>query len=316
MTEEITLILGAGASLAMGYPTGAELRQEIINRTLEHSSVICSRSLNIHEDQLEDFVNEFEKSQMISIDSFLARRTEFSEIGKRTIAALLLERENKKLLIRNENNDNWYLYFYNQVAASESWKNLNFKHISIITFNYDRSLEHYLLYAMSSSYGKSLKDAYEKLKEMKIIHVYGSLGTSDITNSEYFEYETHISQKIVSMAASNIKVIPEGRNDDTYLKRAREILLQSDKIAFLGFGFDTINLERLDSLNTCNQITSSKQRKIVGTIYGMTQAEAIRAIKSTADPYCNKERFLINNNAFLDKNCTSLLRETSILLSE
>jgi hypothetical protein len=69
-------ILGAGASNPFGYPTGAKLRDLIIEQK-ERRSIL--NVLNVYGDDdikpferhQESFIDEFRKSSVYSIDSFL-----------------------------------------------------------------------------------------------------------------------------------------------------------------------------------------------------------------------------------------------------
>lgn len=126
--KDTALVLGAGASFAYGYPLGSGLRGEILSllghelRDLtKNSGLTDSRSWPIPEsDPLRTFIEAFRNSQMYSVDAFLARRPEFSDIGKKAIAALLIAKESRHRLLGNDSEDHWYQYLFNQIA-SESW---------------------------------------------------------------------------------------------------------------------------------------------------------------------------------------------------
>jgi hypothetical protein len=48
--------------------------------------------------------------------------------------------------------------------------------VSFVTFNYDRTLEHFLCVRIANTYGIALPLAWESVKKIPIVHVYGSLG--------------------------------------------------------------------------------------------------------------------------------------------
>jgi len=304
MSQKKVLVLGAGASIAMGYPVGKELRNQIITSdTTFHNSGENIHSLFSLEGNQREFFLEFRKSQMASIDAFLARRPEFSEIGKKVIAAVLLSCENSNKLHTNEHEDNWYSYFFNKKAAN-SWGELDFSEFSVLTFNYDRSLEQYLLSAICSSYGKSEKEALEKLSTLKIIHVYGSLGGALPNQEKYYPYGKKITKERIEDAASCLRVIPEGRCDDPIIEEAKMILRKASQVCFLGFGFDENNISLLDPEWTL------QKTQVFATCYGMTSAEAKRAAYILKIP----EYVIWKNHdlpkGFMCTNCTSILRET------
>src|SRR3546814_11263058 len=105
---------------------------------------------------------------MYSIHAFLGRRHEFEEVGKRCIASILLEREDPTAFAKIKN-EHWYDYLLNETTA-ESWDDLEFSDLSIITFNYDRSLETYLLEALKHGYGKNENEMASKLESLRIVH--------------------------------------------------------------------------------------------------------------------------------------------------
>jgi len=308
-----TLVLGAGASVAMNYPVGDGLRNTIINEAVStYGAHISKAKTGIYRDHLNEFTEEFRNSQMASIDAFLARRPEYAEIGKLTIAAILLDRENKDLLHSCDHKDHWYQYFFNRIA-SHSWESLSFQRIAIVTFNYDRSLEHYLAKAMMASYKKSFVECCEKLKELRIVHVYGSIGPCNPNDPLYFSYGEPLNSSNIAVAAAGLKVIPEGRQEDESLIKARDLLITADKIAFLGFSFDEINLERLDSSVTCQETVKRQNgtlmRTVTGTSLGLTNAEATKAVRLTAGgKYARDPASMLHGIG-----CLGMLRETLIL---
>ncbi len=322
--HKTVLVLGAGASVAVGYPVGAELRNRLLNLLHpEFRKEIKDAGLLDVADELSDFLTTFEYSQMYSIDAFLARRPEFAKIGKRAVALVLLRCESADSLFRSKHHDLWYQYLFNAIAA-ESWNALDFSNLNIITFNYDRSLEQYLLVALMSAYGRNEAEALSKLRSLNILHIYGTLGAPWPDQSGYFAYGCGAMRSSVIAAAEMIKVIPEGRADDDVLLMAKDKLINASRIAFLGFGFDPTNLKRLESDETCREgllLGSKKEfkkRLIVASCLGMTDAEITRAMDSTVrrkvpswaptmplDPE--------GERTFIKADCLAVLRSTLVL---
>lgn len=295
----------------MGYPLGTGLRREILENLQKYEDLIAP--LGISRGDIQRFINEFSKSQMASIDAFLARRADFSAIGKIAIAISLLSKEHPSALINNHHEDNWYFYLFNKIAAV-AWESLDLSDLSIITFNYDRSLEQYLISAIYSSYGRTPDEAIEKLSAMKIIHIYGCIGENNPGKIDYFPYEDTISSKKILRATRDLRVIPEGRNEDQSLLAAKSILLEADAIGFMGFSYDPINLQRLNSTSTCiaSVVRSNGRiiRNISGTALGMTTAEIHKAATVIGN---NGVSTIVKQNWFRKTNCLDYLRETLIL---
>jgi hypothetical protein len=313
-----TLVLGAGASAAFKYPSGAGLRRQIIELHDKKVASVAGFSEDLVD--LKEFSRAFKRSQMASIDAFLARRPEFSEVGKRAIAAALLSIEDEGLLYNTDDDDNWYPYLFQELAAA-TWNELDFSKLAIVTFNYDRSLEHYLFGALTNSYGKSDEEVLEKLSELKVIHIYGSLGGVLPGMPDYIPYGNPPDRSAIEKAAKAIRVIPEGRADDAALGDARNSLYMAEAICFLGFGYDETNLMLLKAGETCpafvggNGVIGEKEKRrraVVGTCYKMTLEEVRRVSYTLNNSYMHHSGKTLPDG-FHDHKCLQTLRETQIL---
>ena len=169
-------ILGAGASAPFGYPTSVGLRNSILSRGNDPTILQALNYMNDDpkpfEKEFNRFLDEFARSSVYSIDSFLEYRTEFMEVGKINIAAFLINHEEDRNL-RLATDKNWYMYLYDRLKVS--FDEFDKNNISFITFNYDRSLEQFLFEAVLCRFGKSPKECAEKLKSIPIVHLYGQL---------------------------------------------------------------------------------------------------------------------------------------------
>lgn len=306
-----TLVLGAGASIAMGYPTGAGLRSKILELTSGERMEFSIRAglMTSTNPSLYELVDAFRKSQMYSIDAFLSRRPEFTDIGKMAIAAVLLECEKTALLDSCEHPDGWLQYLWNQFGAA-NWDELDFSSLRIVTFNYDRVLEHYLLQAIQYAHGKTQNEALSKLASLQVVHVYGSLGATLPNRAGYLNYGYGIENGAPAIVAKSLQVIPEGRNDSATITAARGHLIWANRIGFLGFGFDSLNMERLASDETCKRTIhregSIAARPVHATSLGLTESEREAA----------KNQMGTNNSVdprFYACDCLSMLRESALL---
>jgi hypothetical protein len=181
-----------------------------------------------------------------------------------------------------------YQYLWERIAT-RALDQLDFKTWRVVTFNYGRSLLAYLYDAMLNTYDDvDARTVIGKLRELEIVHVYGSLGSFFPADAEHQEFgPEQILPGHIGRAAKNLRVIPQSRNTDECIERARQLLIEADRIAVLGFGFDEMNLERLDASRTMamhvpRDAGQSHVRWIATSCLGMTD-KAARAIAGAWD---------------------------------
>lgn len=243
-------ILGAGASVPFGYPTGGKLRDDICSHENVHQLTELLRQdphgRFVHYDlngTVGRFTDEFKESKSYSIDAFLESRQEYMKIGKMAIALILKNYEIKSELSKQEGN--WYMYLFNRMKDCD-FKDFNKNKISFVTFNYDLSLEQFLSNALQFFYGKNPSQVSEVLREIPIVHLYGKI------NSDSYATDSNFSSAIFN-ADKNLKLIKDERTDNNgadeiteEFQMAHNLISTAKNIYFLGFGFDKINLERLN----------------------------------------------------------------------
>lgn len=278
ITTPTVLILGAGASFPYGYPLGSALVDRVLKENLlqkhqKPSSVgdhlIGGDELlafNFSKRQIDDFRSELRSSQAQSVDAFLEHRHEFMDIGKTAIAAQLCRCENPEQLFTYKD---WYGWILERMTAGTPFDKLRQNKISFVTFNYDRSLEHYLFITIKSRYGKSDTEVANLLNTIPFIHVHGQLGLLPWQNGDGQKTEYgDCTLAAIDVARSGIKVISDNQLDGSPdFDRARQLMAESPRIGILGFGYHVVNMKRLGLPKGTNHH---------GTCFGMTEAEKLR----------------------------------------
>jgi hypothetical protein len=312
MAHLITLILGAGASASYGFPTGFELTQKILK--LEENKELLNYFSGQNSGLVNQFFQSFRMSTAMSIDSFVAKNPKYIEIARTAIAMVLMEQESRDVFFNHSISDHWYRYLVNKICP-DSWEAFDPSRIRIVTFNYDISLEFFLAMAVSHMYGKRTNEINDKLKKMEIIHVYGKLERpfdtygNVRTNIRSDEDNVDATMLDVKNASAGIKLMAEGREDSQHLKVIQNIIHSSESIGFLGFGFDSVNVERIFGGIPFSSPENGK--RVVATVKGMTDAESKAALLLV-----NKRDLSMYQNGNLmqkDCDCTTLLRESLIL---
>ena len=234
ITKKTVLILGAGASMDYGFPSGRELLQEIkegISTMDEELYAKLAESEQIP-DIITDLYEGLVHADPLSIDAFLERRIKYIHLGKLAIAFTLIPKEIETKLF-NRKSLHWYQYLSDNLSQNAfSPEDFGNNQLAIITFNYDRSIEHYLYTRFQHTYG--LKDDKEKcaeiIKKIPIIHVYGSLGPLPWQQKPgtlygqshplYWQHVKTVSYAIAKPASDNIKIIPEAKDTSEEFDKA------------------------------------------------------------------------------------------------
>jgi hypothetical protein len=245
--RRVLLILGAGASADFSFPSGETLVEIICNNLNPEVSVWSGilGGLGFSSEMIEAYKYDLFHSNRFSVDAFLEHRPEFVQIGKASIALSLIPSENEQSLFGTSlRPKNWYRYLYNKMAT-ESFKDFQNNQISIITFNYDRSIEHFFFTSIKSDYGKTESECAALLEHLPLVHVHGSLGSLPWQSKEGRSYSPDLTVQTVEAAMNGIKIISEAADDSPELDIARELIRNAEMIYFLGFGYHPTNLRRL-----------------------------------------------------------------------
>jgi hypothetical protein len=314
ITKKTVLILGAGASIPYGYPSGNGLC-EIACKELTLSGLNNLLDLaNFQPSLIESFRDALLMSGKGSIDEFLEHQKRFIDLGKNVIAALLIPYEITSSLY-SFNQTNWYRYLFQKMNTGfdEFEKN----NISFITFNYDRSLEHFLLTSLKNSYPITELDAALKIRKLKIIHLHGQLcklpyiddqplnENSNLqlkrlgyyvrqSDNEVFRpYSKEVNLNVMATAAKYIKIIHDSENKSEY-EEAMKLISEAQRVYFLGFGYHPTNLERLG-------INGKKSGRIIGgTAMGLSPLEMKQIHEITGGA--------INQDSLIDTDIVSFFR--------
>jgi len=325
ITKPTLFILGAGASIPYGFPSGAKLREQICSvaqsQAIFPNISAVSNFTGVTYADLKDFAKCFMLSGLSSIDTFLGRRTEFADIGKAVIAALLIPQEQVVMFNHGGNQDDWYFALWNSLVSNvSSLQELAQNQVQIFTFNYDRSLEKYLHTSIIHTFNTTQEQALEALQYFNIHHVYGSLGGYGLNEDSTHNtrpYKPDIDEVSLQISTKSLKVIPEARAEDATFIKAREAFIWADHVCFLGFGFDPLNIQRLgfrDIISTNPK--NSLPYKVVASTLGRTYAEidiihdAIIGVKDFHDDIGNLRVHWDNSNY----ECLETLRRFAWLL--
>jgi hypothetical protein len=265
--ERTVLVLGAGASIPFGFPSGPRLTKEIIDNLAADSPLRRQMYTAFGDQKVNTFQNALKLSDHRSIDAFLEHRSEFFDVGKGAIACALLPCEKRANLFTG--GASWYGYLLDRLPMRfEELKD----RLAVVTFNYDRTLRYYLLNAISNRYNLPVVEAAKWLEYLPIIHVYGSLGELPIENlvggPTAVAFGEEPSPTTIQRSIGQLRIMHDREESNPWLDKAHGLLRRAERVIFLGFGYDPTNLKRL------LRYGPTEVQAFIGSAHDMTDAEA------------------------------------------
>jgi len=262
VNEPTVLILGAGASSDYKFPLGRKLRDLVCAlKGSEASSAIENAGYSL--ELLNEFIETLMHSGFSSVDWFLEERPEFIPIGKAAIAAALIPFEDPTNLFPPKAPLNhWFELLLNVLAQPIG--NFGSNCLSIITFNYDRALEYYLLTTLTTRY-RSEEKAVEAMNNFPIVHVHGTLGSLTPLAPIGRPYLPGLTPQAIQLATKELIIVGEASGDTEEFKNAKSLLESAKRIVFLGFGFHPESIKRLSIFNVPWTDEMRKNVRVGGT---------------------------------------------------
>ncbi|MDD5773253.1 MAG: hypothetical protein PHX78_07290 [bacterium] len=212
-------------------------------------------------------------------------------IGKMAIAYILTKYEDKHKAIKTEN---WYRFLLNKMVEDTEIDTFSQNKVSFVTFNYDRSLEHFL-YTTLSHYSEDITSpkVIEIINQIPIIHLYGQLDPLPWQGENGREYGAPLEEKHLRGYIKNLSIIFEDMNAEieSRFKNAYDLLIKADTVYILGFGFDSDNIARL-------KLKEIFPQEAGGTAYKFENQQKIKEIK---DKFFETEKKIYKGFLLTDK---------------
>jgi len=328
MGKKIVFVLGAGASVPYGHPTGPRLVEliwskypQIASRLREGAGPAACAS----PETVRDFADTLRRSGRQSIDIFLEHCPRFAQLGKEAIAASLLDLEvgGDSAILTTPASEDWIRWLVNSVTDSspEGWTD----RLAFITYNYDRVLEHHVYTRIHDCFEHLTKPAAADLvRQAQIVHLHGTLGylpweknpESSLAFGAYAMRGEkpamqvwNARQRMGQESAAGIRIIHEQDPQTPGFQRARELLSDAKLVVFLGFGYARANLSRLALAQALPENTP-----LVGTAFGMTSAEQLTAKRRIVKLAGGKVSDA--HVELMEADCLTFMRNSERLLKE
>ena len=283
--RETLFIIGAGAGFDIKMPMGDKLARVIagyLNIRFENGyrktsgNDLAIEALRLLANENKADVNSYYHAgrQIFeglvgwssSIDGYLNRHQDQPLVqlcGKLAIVQVILQSENccdmyvdltapHKLGFRDAEQvqQSWFqsLWSILETGIVKS-KNLEsiFDKLHVITFNYDRTLEHFLLMGLRQAYHLSEKDAAAIINaKLDVDHVYGQVADLPWQNKGHgFAFGREPNAQELMRLWNRITTFNEEISDGQFLKRLSEKVSDAERIVFLGCHFHEQNMKLL-----------------------------------------------------------------------
>lgn len=321
MNTKTVFVIGAGASKEVDLPTGYELKEIIarllnmrfdFNRQISGDHLIANalrshvRTPEGREGDINPYLHESWHIKdalplAISIDNFIDSQRGNKKIaicGKLAIVRSILNAEKGSMLHFEKYSNNaeinfsslektWYLPFFQLLTENCKVDDLEdrFKSVTLIIFNYDRCVEHFLFNALQKYYRVSEVEAANIIKNINIYHPYGSVGSLPWHDSEErMEFGAEPNANQLLSLTHKIKTFTEGTDPNaSNIVSIREHICRASKLIFIGFAFHKLNMV-LISPDNCE---GAESIKCYATTFGISNSDTVEINKQISNLYSN-----------------------------
>jgi hypothetical protein len=204
--------------------------------TMEERYLDIVIATGVGRDRVTTFREGVSQARVGSVDAFIAKRPAYRRVGRTAIAAALIRRESDEHLHRPPDRAGWFeLLFRAMTHGREPFEQ---NRLSVT--------------ALAALYPGGAPGARERFAAIPLVHLHGVLGKyPPLSRGHGRPYQPTLSAQIVKQAERAIKIIPDDEDHDGPLEqddefeRAYELLAEAERVVFLGFGFDPLNVRRL-----------------------------------------------------------------------
>lgn len=310
---DTTLIIGAGANREIEMLDGPELLNKIASGyeferldsevksrdlvNLAHLFQKIAPELGMTYDELVAGAMAIRDATLVStnIDAILEQYGHDPAVqaaGKIAIVYYTLQAESKSTLAEEPRSkdelplrgtENWLFQLGQLIVKGVPRARAEecFEKLSIVCFNYDRAIEHYLPWVVQRAFGMTIDEAQELVfGRLRIVHPYGVAGRlpwqGDEGNSARWG---DVDAENILALSRRIFTASQREKSRQFRSYLRAEMSRGKRLGFLGFGFDPMNVAMLfdelehdnpDMLITLLNVGEVEQKAILRLIHRLT----------------------------------------------
>lgn len=310
---DTTLIIGAGANREIEMLDGPELLNKIASGyeferldsevksrdliNLAHMFEKIAPEMGMTYDQLVEGAMAIRDATLVStnIDAILEQYGHDPAVqaaGKIAIVYYTLQAESKSTLAEEPRSkdelplrgtENWLFQLGQLIVKGVPRAKADecFEKLSIVCFNYDRAIEHYLPWVVQRAFGMTIEEAQELVAgRLRIVHPYGVAGRLPWQGDEGngARWGDVDAENIVALSR-RIFTASQREKSRQFRSYLRAEMSRGKRLGFLGFGFDPMNVAMLfdelehdnpDMLITLLNVGEVEQKAILRLIHRLT----------------------------------------------
>lgn len=310
---DTTLIIGAGANREIEMPDGPDLLakiaggfeferldSEVKSRDLVNFDKLfrqVSGEIGMSYDALVAGATAIREATLVStnIDAILEQYGHDPAVlaaGKLAIVYYTMQAESKSTLAAEpraagelplRGTENWLFQLGQLIVKGVPRAKAEecFEKLSIVCFNYDRAIEHYLPWVIQRAFGMTYEESCELVAgRLRIVHPYGVAGRLPWQGGEddVVAWGDETPENIVALS-KRIYTASQRAGSRQFQSYLRAEMSRGKRLGFLGFGFDPMNVAMLfdelehdnpDMLVSLVDISSTQQKAILRLIYRLT----------------------------------------------
>ena len=270
--SKTTLVIGAGAGYELDIPDSADLLTKVaqgfdfsrLGSELQTRDMVIlakhfekfARRVGATQDRLQEAGQAIRASARVSnsIDSILEQHSQdplVQAAGKLAIVYYTLQAEARSPLaveprdpgdLPLRGNENWLFQLSRMIVADVPRNQIDkcFDNLTIISFTFDRALQHYLPYVVSMAFGMTLNEARQLVSaKLKIIQPFGNVGRLPWQPGEAPDAEWGVEDPWnIHNLVKEIRTASELARNPQFKQHLITEIAGGKRIVFLGFGFE------------------------------------------------------------------------------